>query len=476
MSGLPVGTECILVAAVKLYPIRKEIVAHSFGRAEPSDGAGAGQESRRRRFLGALNWGWLGMGVLALITLPLYPKQAVLEGAIAAATLATFTVVKLLMSRGDTAAAAGVFTVLVDLGLFVIFLIMASASSVAQALETETPALMMMGLAILFAGALVDPRAPFVLALLNSLLLAGLVHGSGGDEPRFSIHVFWWLLALVAWLYERTLEDAFGRLSAASRDLQVLVDQRTGELRESVKRLSRTMAALESTNRELDAFASAVSHDLRAPVRSVIGFSDALHHDHGSELSAKAMEHLSRVRRAGRRMSALIDDLLRLSRVTRQEIRRETIDLGAVARNILEELRRSEPDRELLYRSPDVLAVVGDGRLLPVLLENLLGNAWKFTRPRRPALIELGERTIDGERVCFVRDNGVGFDMVDVEKLFRPFQRLHSTREFEGTGIGLATAQRIVQRHGGRIWAEGEENEGASFFFTLESTEPLPEP
>jgi signal transduction histidine kinase len=372
------------------------------------------------------------------------------------------------MKRGHTRSAAALYTVLVNLGFFAFFLVLAAETSIGDALRTETPALMMMGLAILFAGALLDPKAPFAVALTNSVILAALALYVGHEDPRFSIHIFWWLLALVAWLYERTLEDAFGRVDAARRNLQTLVDQRTAELQESVLRLSRAMDALETSNRELDAFASAVSHDLRAPVRSVIGFSEALHEEHADSLGREGLEHLSRVRRAGRKMNALIDDLLRLSRVTRPEIHREEVDLAVVAGNVVEELRRNEPDRDVHYQCPRTLVTRGDLRLLQVLLENLLGNAWKFTRRRKQARIELGQMELAGESVYFVRDNGVGFDMSYSEKLFRPFQRLHPAEEFDGTGIGLATAQRIVRRHGGRIWAEAARDQGATFFFVLE--------
>jgi len=427
-----------------------------------------GAEIRRRRFLSALNQGWLGMGALALVALPFYPRESLLLSVILGATLSTFLAVRWLDGRGRFREAGILFVLLVDLGLFAIFAVQASEIGLAAALDTQTPTLMMMGLAVLFAGALVEPRTPFLIALLNSLLLGALVFKASGGEPRFSIHVFWWLLALVAWLYERTLEDAFGSLSAAQRDLQILVDRRTGELRQTVTRLSDAMSALEATNRELDAFTSAVSHDLRGPVRSVIGFSDALYDEHSIELSPPGIEHLNRVRNAGRRMNSLIEDLLYLSRVSRPELNRVQVDLGDLARLIVDELHRGEPARKLDYRAPDLIEVLGDPRLLRVLLENLLGNAWKFTRPRDVAHIELGETKLEGERVCFVRDNGVGFDMAYAGKLFRPFQRLHSAAEFDGTGIGLATAERIVHRHGGRIWAEGKEEQGASFFFTLE--------
>lgn len=408
------------------------------------------------------------MGALALGSLPFYPRQSFLLSVIVGATLLTFLTVRVLVERGHVRAASILFVLLVDLGLFAIFNVQASELGLSQALDTETPALMMMGLAVLFAGALVEPRAPFLIAFLNSFLLGALVFKGPGRDPRFSIHVFWWLLALVAWLYERTLKDAFAKLSAAQRDLQTLVDRRTGELRRTVSRLSDAMTSLEATNRELDAFTSAVSHDLRAPVRSVIGFSNALFEECSAELSPPGIEHLNRVRNAGRRMNSLIDDLLHLSRVSRPELNREEVDLGAVARQIVDDLHRGEPERNLEYRSPERIAVKGDPRLARVLLENLLRNAWKFTRPRDVTRIEVGETEIGGERVCFVRDNGVGFDMAYADKLFRPFQRLHTVAEFDGTGIGLATAERIVHRHGGRIWGESKEGKGASFFFTLE--------
>jgi signal transduction histidine kinase len=432
----------------------------------------ASVDQRRRRFLKTLNWGWLGMGTLALVSLPFYPGQRSFLYVVVAATVSTFLGVRVLMSRGRSRLAAGLYTVLVDLAFFLFFLVLARETSLSEGLRSETPSLMMMGLAVLFAGALLEPRAPFLVAIVNSILLATIVMRAGSEDPRFSIHIFWWLLALVAWLYERTLGDAFSRLDAGRKNLQGLVDQRTAELRESVRRLSKAMDDLETSNRELDAFASAVSHDLRAPVRSVIGFTEALYEEQGDRLDSEGLEHLSRVRRAGRRMNALIDDLLRLSRVARPELKVEEVDLGIVAGNVLEELRRSEPGRNVLYQRPETLLARGDARLLQVLLENLIANAWKFTRPRSEARIELGELERNGERVYFVRDNGVGFDMSYAEKLFRPFQRLHSSEEFDGTGIGLATAQRIVRRHGGRIWAEAVRDEGAAFYFVLDSRAP----
>jgi signal transduction histidine kinase len=233
------------------------------------------------------------------------------------------------------------------------------------------------------------------------------------------------------------------------------------------RRVKERTAELEAANRELETFAHSVSHDLRAPLRSMHGFSEALIEDYGERLDAPGQDFLRRIQAAARRMGQLIDDLLALSRVTRAEARREAVDLSALAGDVVAELRRTEPERRVAVRIADKLIVEGDPNLLRVLLVNLLGNAWKFTARWREATIELGVEQEEGRRVYFVRDNGVGFDMAYVERLFRPFQRLHSSAEFPGTGIGLATAQRIVLRHGGRIWGEAQVDKGAVFRFTL---------
>jgi len=226
---------------------------------------------------------------------------------------------------------------------------------------------------------------------------------------------------------------------------------------------------LESVNHELEAFSYSVSHDLRAPLRAVDGFSRILLDEYTGCLDEKGRDRLNRVRAAAQRMAILIDDLLKLSRITRLELKREDINLSAIANEVIDELRRQEPERNVqCIIQPDVTAW-GDARLLRIVLDNLLGNAWKFTGKRADARIEFGRCEQDGDQVYFVRDNGAGFDMAYAEKLFGAFQRLHETSEFSGTGIGLATAQRIIHKHGGRIWAEGEVEKGAAFYFTLEA-------
>ena len=234
--------------------------------------------------------------------------------------------------------------------------------------------------------------------------------------------------------------------------------------------LAQAQAATEAVNRELEAFSYSVAHDLRAPLRSIDGFSLALLEDCADVLDEAGKQHLRFVREAAQDMAALIDGLLSLSRVTRSELRRETVDLAELARNILAQLRRAAPGRNVETVIADDLLAEGDARLLRGLLENLLGNAWKFTGKQGAARIEVGLTDAGGERAYFVRDNGAGFDMAYAAKLFGAFQRLHSASEFEGTGIGLATVQRIVHRHGGRVWAESAVGRGATFFFTLWST------
>jgi PAS domain S-box-containing protein len=240
---------------------------------------------------------------------------------------------------------------------------------------------------------------------------------------------------------------------------------------ESVRRLNGDLqsqsAQLQAANQELEAFSYSVSHDLRAPLRSIDGFSQALLEDYADKVDEQGKDYLQRVRASTQRMAELIDDLLNLSRVSRGKMRLETVNLSAMARNIAAELQQAEPQRRVDLVVAEGMVVNGDSGLLKAALENLIGNAWKFTGKRRDARIEFGVTQQDGNRDYFVRDNGAGFDAAYAAKLFGAFQRLHDAREFPGTGIGLATVQRIIHRHGGRIWAEGKPNEGAAFYFTL---------
>jgi signal transduction histidine kinase len=235
--------------------------------------------------------------------------------------------------------------------------------------------------------------------------------------------------------------------------------------------LEHNVSELRALNDELGAFAYSVSHDLRAPLRSIDGFSQILLEDKAEALGDDGRKHLERVRAAATRMGTLIDDMLLLSRLTRDEMRVADVDVTAIACGVVDELRAREPDRNVEFESNGATPAKGDERLLRIALTNLLGNAWKFTRERRPAHVSFGGETRDGEAVFFVKDDGVGFDMRYADKLFGAFQRLHNTTEFEGTGIGLATVQRIVHRHGGRVWAESVVGKGTTFYFTLPSAD-----
>jgi signal transduction histidine kinase len=259
--------------------------------------------------------------------------------------------------------------------------------------------------------------------------------------------------------------DEIGRLG---RTFNLMADQVQGNQQRLEARVAERTARLERANKELEAFSYSVSHDLRAPLRSIDGFSQALLEDSADKLNAKEKSHLQRVRAAAQRMGELIDDLLELSRVGRAPIRRDRVNLSQIGHDVAAELRKRDPQRQVQIDIAEGLVVAADRGLVQIVLENLIGNAWKFTRDRTPARLELGtKREASDADVYFVRDNGAGFDMSYMDKLFRPFQRLHSEAEFPGTGIGLATVQRIIDRHGGRIWAEGAVGTGATIYFTL---------
>lgn len=262
-------------------------------------------------------------------------------------------------------------------------------------------------------------------------------------------------------------------LSAVAHVLASAIERRCAddELQSSRAHLEETVAErtrqLAASNRELEAFSYSVSHDLRAPLRTISGYASILEAKHGPELSDPARQLLEGVRKGADRLGRLIDDLLDLSRVQRVDLVRQAVDLSALANSRLRELGASDPSRRVEVRVGKGLRVTGDPRLLGMMLDNLLGNAWKFTRHAERARIEVGRQGAGPDAVFFVKDNGAGFDMAFASRLFQPFQRLHGPQEFEGTGVGLATVQRIVERHGGRVWAEGRVGEGAALYFTL---------
>jgi K+-sensing histidine kinase KdpD len=269
---------------------------------------------------------------------------------------------------------------------------------------------------------------------------------------------------------------------ASYRDhLEDLVKQRTAELENSNRNLNLEIAErkkteeelkqrtmdLETSNRELEAFSYSVSHDLRAPLRSMDGFSQAVLEDYADKLDEQGKDYLNRIRESSQMMAQLIDDILGLSRVVRAELWLTKVNLSDMADAIAQDLKRLEPQRQVEFNIQPGVEAVGDSNLLHSVLENLLNNAFKFSAGRQIARIGFGVEEKNGAKAYFVQDNGAGFDMKYADKLFQPFQRLHSNSEFPGTGIGLATVQRVIRRHGGKIWAEGEVGKGATFHFTL---------
>lgn len=262
------------------------------------------------------------------------------------------------------------------------------------------------------------------------------------------------------------------QLSARSAQIATLNAELQGLNTELEARVEQRTRELEVSNKELEAFSYSVSHDLRAPLRTIDGFSLALAEDFADCLNEEGRDYIRRVRGGVQRMGTLIDALLQLSRVTRSEINREQMNLSKIATLVFGELVTNDKDHNITFLAqPDVMADADPG-LMRVAFENLIGNAVKFTSKVPDARIEFGQTTRDGENVYFIRDNGAGFDMQYVDRLFTAFQRLHGDRDFKGSGIGLATVSRIIRRHHGRIWAEGETGRGATFFFTLSAVNP----
>jgi len=275
---------------------------------------------------------------------------------------------------------------------------------------------------------------------------------------------FWASVVITALHDEKRQFYGFGKIT---RDI---TERKRAEaaLARQQQDLAHSNAELNAANKELEAFSYSVSHDLRAPLRTIDGFSLALLEDYSEKLDAEGKKNLDRVRAATQRMGMLIDDLLNLSKVTRASMRLEKVDVSSAAEEVIEELQKTQPERHVECSIEKGLEAKADSHLLRVVLVNLLGNAWKFTSKRDAARIEFGKTQSNGSSAFFVRDNGAGFDPAYTERLFGAFQRLHAMSEFPGTGIGLATVQRIINRHGGRVWAEAWAGQGATFYFTLE--------
>ncbi len=269
------------------------------------------------------------------------------------------------------------------------------------------------------------------------------------------------------------VRDAAGAIVGASKIARDITERKRAEqeIQRLYDELGRRLIQLEAANKELEAFTYSVSHDLRAPLRHIGGFSKILTEEFASSLPEEAQRHLQRIEEGTRRMGLLIDDLLNLARVGRYDLRLQVTGLKSVVEEVMGSLKSDLADRKVEWKIGNLPYVECDAALMKQVFQNLQSNALKFTRPRTKAVIEVGQEQQNSATVVYVRDNGVGFSMKYAEKLFGVFQRLHRAEDFEGTGVGLATVQRIIQKHGGRIWAEAELDKGATFYFTLGNSE-----
>jgi len=311
------------------------------------------------------------------------------------------------------------------------------------------------------------PEIPAHWRATHQRALAGAVERSPGEPIMRAGTERWIRWEIQPW---RRSDGAIGGIVMFSEDVT-----RHKRAEEEILRLNASLeqrageftGQLEAVNREMAALAHSVSHDLRAPLRGIDGWSKALQEDCSGQLDARAREYLGRVRSETARLATLIDEMLRLSLIARTEMCRDSVDLSALANAVASRLRQTAPERDLEFLVESGLTASGDAGLLEIAISNLLDNAVKFTGPRPHARIEFGREDCRTENVFYVRDNGVGFDMAYAGGLFGAFQRLHKASEFPGAGIGLATAQRVIRRHGGRIWADAQPEKGAAFYFTI---------
>jgi len=434
-------------------------------------------QERRAWFLRILNRGWLIMAVLALVSYGFYPAERRLLAFVIGFTFGTYLLVSFLARKNQTVLAGFIFTLLVNFGFFGAFIASMLTTSVDKALDSYVYILNMMGLAIIFGGAFIHRWAAFSLAALDSTLMLFLTRILAPQAgPLLSVHIFWWLLATSTWLYETTISRALARLQQSRAELEHQVEVRTRKLQETVGKLEKTRQDLQVKNEELESFSYSVSHDLRAPLRAIDGYSEALEEDYQAQLPSEGRFILSRIHENTHRMDQLIQDLLVLSRLDRARLNCRTVSPGEIVLDVLDELRKENPTQAVEVTLGDLPPCQADPALLRQVYANLLSNAFKFTRQRSQAQVLISSQLTSQGPAYLVQDNGVGFDMQQARKLFSPFQRMHPPEDYEGTGIGLTIVRRIVQRHGGRVWAEATVDQGATFYFTLGNPEPMDSP
>ncbi|MGD8999725.1 MAG: PAS domain S-box protein [Granulosicoccaceae bacterium] len=309
--------------------------------------------------------------------------------------------------------------------------------------------------------------AGFYASLWNTVQSGSVWHGELLDRRKDG-HLYWVDTTIVPFLDKQGKPYQYVSIQTDISERKQ-AEQKLRDHQEQLEdRVAERTNELQLANKELESFCYSVSHDLRAPLRTIDGFTRALTEDFSDVLNEQGMDYLARVQRSSQRMTELIDDLLELSRVVRSDMVKQDVNLGRVASAVIDVLKSNDPERVVDIRIEPGMVVQGDERLLKTMMENLLGNAWKFTSHGREPRIEIGRQEQDGQIQYYVRDNGAGFDQEYAYKLFEPFQRLHSSNEFSGSGIGLATVNRIIRRHGGRIWANGEVGKGAVFYFSLD--------
>lgn len=315
-------------------------------------------------------------------------------------------------------------------------------------------------------GYLTKPAStPVILQALNDAMKEAKKRNPMRDPPLDEAHI----LHEYSEVLMQKLEAKNSELRHALEKIQQAHEAILDLNRDLERRVEQRTAQLEALNKELEAFSYSVSHDLRSPLNTIDGFSQLLVRLEGEKISDKGGHCLSRIRAATRQMSELIEGLLSLAQLSHDQLRSEVVDLSTIARDVAQAFREREPERQVQINIQDGLLAHGDPRLLSAVMHNLLGNAWKFTSKQTAAQIDVGSAfEANGQTVYFVKDNGAGFDMAFAEKLFVTFERLHLATDFSGTGVGLTTVKRVIDRHGGRIWADSSVNEGASFYFTLE--------